>query len=129
MTSEIQIPPPPVSARRSRRWWVLLGLAIGLFVQVVVAVVWVLGFRTPGYFVTTRVDVHDVEDGVHQVLTDEITGYGVSNVKDLVCNRSENPAARKGGSFGCSFTVHGVPRQLTVTFLDDNGTYQVGRPK
>lgn len=119
----------PTSARRSRRFLVLLGLAIGLFVQVVAAVVWLVGFRTPGYFVTSRVDVNEVEVGVTQVLTDEVTGYGISNVKDVVCNKNQNPVARKGDSFACTFSIHGVQRQVTVTFLDDNGSYQVDRPQ
>lgn len=120
--------PPPISTRRSRRALVLLGVAIGLFIEVVAAVVWLVGFRTPGYFVTNRVDIHDVQAGVQQILTDTVTGYGATNVRDVTCNKGENPVAEKGASFSCTLTVHGVPRQVTVTFLDDDGTYQVGRP-
>ncbi|HLR99664.1 DUF4333 domain-containing protein [Mycolicibacillus parakoreensis] len=121
--------PARPSARRSRRSWFLLGLAIGLNVQVVAATVWVLGFRTPGYFVTNRVDITEVDAGVHQVLTDAVTGYGATNVKDVVCNDGENPAPTKGDRITCELTIHGVPRHVVVRFLDDSGTYEVGRPQ
>lgn len=128
-----EAPQPPSaqrpSARRSRRSWFLLGLAIGLNVQVVVATVWVLGFRTPGYFVTNRVDITEVDAGVQQVLTDVVTGYGATNVKDVVCNDGENPAPKKGDKLTCELTIHGVARHVVVRFLDDSGTYEVGRPQ
>ena len=123
------VPTPPPSTKRSRRWWLRLGLAIGVFVQVVAATVWVLGFRAPGYFVTAKVDIDDVDAGVQQILTDDVTGYGATNVKDVVCNKGENPVAKKGDTLTCALTIHGIPQRVVVRFLDDSGTYEVGRPK
>ena len=89
----------------------------------------VLGFWKPGFFVTTKLDVNAAQTGVQQILTDETNGYGAKNVKDVKCNDGESPTVKKGDTFNCEVSIDGTKRQVTVTFQDDNGTYEVGRPK
>ena len=89
----------------------------------------VLGFWKPGFFVTTKLDVGAAQSGVEQILTDEANGYGAKNVKDVKCNNGESPTVKKGDTFNCEVSIDGTKRQVTVTFQDDNGTYEVGRPK
>ena len=42
---------------------------------------------------------------------------------------SETAPAKKGDTFACEVSIDGTKRQVTVTFQDDSGTYEVGRPK
>lgn len=121
-----QYGPPPTGAKRSRA---VIGTVIGVFAAIVVAVVLVLGFWAPGFFVTTKLDINKAQSGVQQILTDETNGYGAKNVKDVKCNDGQNPVVKKGGTFDCSVTIDGSKRQVTVTFQDNKGTYEVGRPK
>jgi hypothetical protein len=102
---------------------------IGGVAVIVIAVVLVLGFWKPGFFVTTKLDVNRAQAGVQQVLTDETNGYGAKNVRDVKCNNGQNPTVKKGDTFNCEVSVDGTKRQVTVTFQDNNGTYEVGRPK
>jgi hypothetical protein len=39
-----------------------------------------------------------------------------------------NPPVKKDSAFKCEATVDGRQRQVTVVFIDDNGTYEVGSP-
>ena len=126
----------PVSAVRlhrdpegSKRSLALVGGIIGLVAALVVAVVAVLGFWKPGFFVTTKLDVSAAQSGVQQILTDESNGYGAKNVKDVKCNNGDSPTVKKGETFDCEVSIDGTKRQVTVTFQDNNGTYEVGRPK
>jgi hypothetical protein len=36
---------------------------------------------------------------------------------------------KKGATFNCDVSIDGTKRQVTVTFQNDKGTYEVGRPK
>ncbi|MCV7344018.1 DUF4333 domain-containing protein [Mycolicibacterium rhodesiae] len=102
---------------------------IGVLAAIVVAVVLVLGFWKPGFFVTTKLDIGKAQQGVQNILTDETNGYGAKNVKDVKCNNGQNPTVKKGDTFTCEVSIDGTKRQVTVTFQDDKGTYEVGRPK
>jgi hypothetical protein len=113
----------------SKRSLALVGGIIGLLAALVVAVVAVLGFWKPGFFVTTKLDVNAAQSGVQQILTDESNGYGAKNVKDVKCNDGQSPTVKKGETFNCEVSIDGTKRQVTVTFQDNNGTYEVGRPK
>ncbi|OBG15621.1 hypothetical protein A5765_00530 [Mycolicibacterium celeriflavum] len=113
----------------SKRSMAVIGGVIGLLAAVIVAVVLVLGFWKPGFFVTTKLDIDAAQSGVQQVLTDEANGYGAKNVKDVKCNDGQNPTVEKGATFDCEVSIDGTKRQVTVTFQDDDGTYEVGRPK
>ena len=117
------------SPEGSKRSLALVGGVIGLLAALVVAVVAVLGFWKPGFFVTTKLDVGAAQSGVQQILTDESNGYGAKNVKDVKCNNGESPTVKKGETFDCEVSIDGTKRQVTVTFQDNNGTYEVGRPK
>jgi len=66
---------------------------------------------------------------VQQILADQTNGYGAKNVKDVKCNDGQDPTVEKGASFNCEVSIDGTKRQVTVTFQDDRGTYEVGRPK
>ena len=113
----------------SKRSLAVVGGVIGLLAALVVAVVAVLGFWKPGFFVTTKLDVSAAQSGVQQILTDESNGYGAKNVKDVKCNNGQSPTVKKGETFDCEVSIDGTKRQVTVTFQDNSGTYEVGRPK
>ena len=117
------------SPEGSKRSLALVGGIIGLLAAIVVAVVAVLGFWKPGFFMTTKLDVDAAQSGVQQILTDESNGYGAKNVKDVKCNDGQSPTVKKGDTFDCEVSIDGTKRQVTVTFQDNNGTYEVGRPK
>ncbi len=117
------------TAEGSKRSLAVVGGVIGLLAALVVAVVLVLGFWKPGFFVTTKLDVNAAQSGVQQILTDESNGYGAKNVKDVKCNNGQSPTVKKGETFNCEVSIDGTKRQVTVTFQDNNGTYEVGRPK
>lgn len=126
-----QFPPygTPGAEEGSKRSLAVIGGVIGLVAVIAVAVVLVLGFWKPGFFVTTKLDVSAAQTGVQQILTDEANGYGAKNVKDVKCNNGQSPTVKKGDTFNCEVSVDGTKRQVTVTFQDDKGTYEVGRPK
>jgi hypothetical protein len=102
---------------------------LGSLGALLLAAVLLLGFWKPGFFVTTKLDVDKAQQGVQQILTDEASGYGAKNVNDVKCNNGQNPTVRKGDTFNCEVSIDGTKRQVTVTFQDDRGTYEVGRPK
>jgi hypothetical protein len=104
------------------------GVIAGVLV-LVVAVVAILGFFVTGWFVTTKLDVNAAQTGVAQILGDEANGYGAKNVKDVTCNDGQSPTVKKGDTFDCEVSIDGTKRRVTVTFQDDKGTYEVGRPK
>jgi hypothetical protein len=117
------------SPEGSKRSLALVGGIIGLLAAIVVAVVAVMGFWKPGFFVTTKLDVDAAQSGVQQILTDESNGYGAKNVKDVKCNDGQSPTVKQGDTFDCEVSIDGTKRQVTVTFQDNDGTYEVGRPK
>jgi hypothetical protein len=107
---------------------VLLGVGGGIALLIVVVVL-ILGFVAPGWFVSKQLDVNAAQSGVAQVLSDETNGYGAKNVSDVLCNKGQNPEVKKGDTFTCDVSIDGTKRRVTVTFQDDDGTYEVGRPK
>ena len=126
-----QYPPfaPPGAEEATKKSTAAAGTVLGLLGALVVVLVLVLGFWKPGFFVTTKLDVNRAQQGVQQVLTDESNGYGATNVGDVRCNNGQNPTVKKGDTFTCEVSIDGTKRQVTVTFQDDKGTYEVGRPK
>jgi len=74
-------------------------------------------------------NVSKAEAGVQRILLDPDDGYGATNVSDVVCNEGNDPEIRKGASFTCQVSVAGRKRQVLVVFSDDNGTYEVDRPR
>lgn len=112
-----------------KRSGALIGGIAAAVAVVLIAVVLVTGFWAPGFFVTTKLDVGKAQAGVQQVLTDETNGYGAKNVKDVKCNNGTDPIVKKGGTFDCSVSIDGAQKHVTVTFQDNKGTYEVGRPQ
>ena len=45
------------------------------------------------------------------------------------CNDGKDPGVKKGASFTCDVVVDGRQRQVLVVFQDDDGTYEVDRPR
>ena len=107
----------------------VIGAVGGVIAVLLIAVVLVLGFWQPGFFVTTKLDINKANAGVQQILTDETNGYGAKNVKDVKCNKGADPVVKKGGTFDCDVSIDGASKHVTVTFQDDKGTYEVGRPQ
>lgn len=68
-------------------------------------------------------DPEAAQAGVEKVLTES---YGATDVSDVQCPDGEEVKA--GNSFECTLTVDGQFRSVTVTFTDDEGTYEVSRP-
>ena len=126
-----QYPPygQPGAAEASKKSMRVIGGVLGALAALALAAVLILGFWKPGFFVTTKLDVNKAQQGVQQILTDESNGYGAKNVKDVKCNNGANPTVKKGDTFNCEVSIDGTKRQVTVTFQDDKGTYEVGRPK
>ena len=120
---------PPYEQPGKQRSVALIGGVAGVIAFLLIAVVLVLGFWEPGFFVTTKLDVKKAQAGVQQVLADETNGYGARNVKDINCNHGQDPTVKKGGTFDCSVSIDGAQKHVTVTFQDNKGTYEVGRPQ
>jgi hypothetical protein len=108
-----------VSARQRGRRRLLVAI-VGV---VVVVVVVVLGFVTPGWFVTRVFDATAVQAGVAKVLTDD---YATEGVADVRC--PQNVQVTTGATFTCDATIDGDPVKVPITVTDDRGGYQVGRP-
>lgn len=108
----------PSKARRP----MLFGV-IGGVVALVVVILAITAFWAPGFAVTTELSRSAAENGVRSVL---VRDYQATDVSSVRC--PDGQKVEKGSSFRCSATIAGAQQQVTVTFLDDNGTYQVGRP-
>ncbi len=117
------------SGTGSKRSMALIGGVVGVIAVLFIGAILVLGFWEPGFFVTTKLDVNKAQVGVQQILTDETNGYGAKNVKDVKCNDGTDPTVKKGGTFDCSVSIDGTSKHVTVTFQDNKGTYEVGRPQ
>jgi hypothetical protein len=113
----------------SRSSLAIVGGIVGVLGAIIVAAVLVMGFWKPGFFVTTKLDVNKAQAGVQQILTDQTNGYGVKTADNVKCNNGQNPTVKKGDTFNCDVSVDGQHKQVTVTFQDSSGTYEVGRPK
>jgi Domain of unknown function (DUF4333) len=116
----------PMPARRSRKRLWFAGLVVLVLTAAAVAI---LGFWTPGFFITRELDVAKVQDGVQHILTDPKDGYGISNVANIKCNNGQNPSATDGTTFRCDATIDGAKRQVALKVVDHDGTYQVSLPK
>jgi len=104
-------------------------IVAAVLVGAVAAVAVAVGLLAFGAFDRQVVDVAKAQDAIKKVVTDPTTGYGIDNVTDVRCNDGKNPSAKKGDTFTCQVTVDGKKRQLTAVFVDDNGTYEVDRPR
>ncbi|BBZ15177.1 DUF4333 domain-containing protein [Mycobacterium branderi] len=120
---------PGGAPKRSKRSKGRIAAVAGALLLIVVVAAAVVGFFMRDYFFTKKLDISKAQDGVQQILTDQTNGYGVKNVQGVKCNNGQNPTVKKGDTFNCEVTIDGTKRQVTVTFHDDKGAYEVGRPK
>lgn len=124
----VPAPPKPVAAQSRSNRWPLIGVGItgllALALLVILVLRGVVGGSGP-----VELDVLAAQDGVRQVLTDPINGYGRGDVTGVHCNTGVNPRVRKGATFTCAVVVDGAQRQVLVEFSDDAGTYAVDRPR
>lgn len=74
-------------------------------------------------------NVSKAESGVQRILVDPADGYGATNVTNVVCNNGNDPEIKKGATFTCDVVVDGRKRQVLVVFQDNEGTYEVDRPR
>lgn len=119
----------PGASGESKRSMATIGGIVGGLVVLLLLVIGILGFWKPGWFVTTKLDIDKAQSGVEQILTDKTNGYGATKVTGVKCNNGENPTVKKDSTFDCEVTIDGTKRKVTVTFKDDKGTYEVGRPR
>jgi len=122
---------PPASTvdppKQSNRWPLIIASLAGVLLALVVVVVAVLILA--GTSNRKQLDVAKAEAGVRQILTDPTHGYGVENLTEVKCNQGDNPTVKKGETFSCDVNVNGAKRRVAVLFIDDNGTYEVDRPR
>ena len=122
---------PPASTvdqpKKPNRWPLIIALLVGVLLALVVVVVAVLILA--GTANRKELNVAKAEAGVQQILTDPTLGYGVENVTDVKCNQGDNPTVKKGETFNCDVNVNGAKHRVAVLFIDDNGTYEVDRPR
>ena len=107
--------PQGQAPKKSPLPWVLLAVGV-----VVVAVVLVLGFVTPGWFNKKVFDNVAVQGGVKQVLS---SGHQIDNVS---CPAGK--PVKAGTTFTCTATVDGQKKNIVITVKDDNGKYEVAQP-
>jgi hypothetical protein len=89
----------------------------------------VLGLWKLGFFNSKELNVSKVDAGVQRILTDPIDGYDANNVTAANCNNGRNPSAEEGDNFTCEVIINGMKRHVNVVVRDDNGTYEVDRPR
>ena len=104
-------------ARRKSPWLPVAAAAV-----VVVAFL-VLGFVTPGWFVTRVFDATAVQNGVAKILADD---YGAEGVADVHC--PDRVQVTVGTTFTCDAAIDGDPVKVPVRVTGADGDYEVGRP-
>jgi hypothetical protein len=122
-------PPAPIPAARRARGWLWAIPAIGAVVLSALAVLLVVRVGPLKSLTADKLNITAAEVGVRNVLTDATTGYGLARVNDVICNHGVDPTIFRGTTFTCDLTINGHRAQTTVTFVDDDGTYSVGRPE
>ncbi|RDH74127.1 DUF4333 domain-containing protein [Mycolicibacterium moriokaense] len=138
-------PPPPQPAQREaprpraanrhaksappRRGHLALLAVVGLIALSAGAVGLWWGLTRFGLLTGKVLDVSKAQAGVQRILVDPVDGYGATSVSDVVCNNGDDPEIRKGGTFTCDVIVEGRQRQVLVVFSDNDGTYEVDRPR
>jgi len=108
---------------------VALLIAVGVIAISAGAIGIVFGLSRFDLLKGKALNVSKAEAGVQRILLDPAEGYGLTSVTDVVCNNGDDPEIQKGGTFTCDVVVDGRKRQVLVAFSDDNGTYEVDRPR
>jgi hypothetical protein len=117
-----------VSSRRKGGQTALL-IAVGVIAISAAAIGILFGLSQFDVLKGKVLNVSKAEAGVRRILLDPADGYGITSVTDVVCNNGDDPQIKKGGTFTCDVIVDGRKRQVLVVFSDDNGTYEVDRPR
>jgi uncharacterized protein DUF4333 len=123
------VAPPPIPHARRGRGSLWAVLAVGAVALSAVAVLLVLRVGPIKTLTADKLNITAAQAGVRNVLADPATGYGLAGVKDIVCNHGVDPTIVKHATFTCDLTINGHRAQATVTFIDDDGTYSIGRPE
>jgi hypothetical protein len=111
--------PPQAGEKKSKK-----GLLIGIVALVVAgALVGVLGFVAPGFFVTKVFDNQAVQTGVTKVLTQN---YKIAGVTGVTCPAQQE--VKDGLTFECTANVAGKPVRVPITVKGTGGNYEVGTP-
>lgn len=76
-----------------------------------------------GAFGSDTLDQNAAQSGVEKIVTES---YGAKNVSNVQCPADQK--IKSGEKFTCTLSISGVKSSVTVTFVDDKGTYEVGRP-
>ena len=93
------------------------------------ALILVLGVPEAGlFFVTTKLDVNKAQQGV-QLRPTRPTVTAPRTSRTSVTRTARIRRSRRAIPSICEVSIHGTKRQVTVTFQDDKGTYEVGLPK
>jgi hypothetical protein len=120
------LPSKPKSRASKNKPFIIAGVLIAVIIVGAIAIVVISKSVNQDI---KKVAVAGVQTEVQQILGDRTTGYNSDDIKDVRCNNGQDPTAKKGQSFSCDVTVRGKPHQLTVTFVDNAGTYEVGLPQ
>ncbi len=96
---------------------------LGGIVAIIVVVLAITAFVAPGFAVSKELKQSAVQDGVKSILEKD---YQATEVSTVSCPNGQK--VQKGKTFDCTATIAGAQQKVTVTFLDDSGRYEVGRP-
>ena len=112
-----------VAWRRSLQLRVVIStLALSAAVVLVLAVVGVLGFVSPGFFNTRVLDASAVQSGVQQVLSQD---YDLE-VQSVTCPDGQQVVP--DATFECTAIVDGDQVSVPIKITSADGNYEVGRP-
>lgn len=92
-------------------------------VVLILALVGVLGFVAPGFFVKKVFDASAVQTGVTTILTND---YKLTSVSGVTCPAQQE--VKVGATFTCTASVDGSDRTVPITVKTSDGSYEVGRP-
>jgi hypothetical protein len=107
----------------------LIGIIVAVVVIIAAAIVlfWKPGVITSG---SKTFDNTKVAEGVQTILTNKPTdspaGYGLTGISDVNCPSGEK--VTKGSTFTCNLKQDGASKTVTISVVDDSGTYTVGTP-
>lgn len=93
----------------------IAAVALAIIAVVVIAVLMISG--------KDKLDQNAAQDGVKKVLSDS---YGLSDVSDVKC--PSGVTVETNATFTCSVKIGGEDKKVTLKFVRDDGTYEVGRP-
>jgi Domain of unknown function (DUF4333) len=96
---------------------------LAISVLALLTMVGILGFITPGFFVTKVFDQAAVQNGVRSVL---INDYRLRDVGEVLCPAGQRVVPAR--DFICVARVNNSPAQVRVVIRDSSGQYQVSRP-